>query len=180
MPTTEDYLTALVAARDHLLQNIAENGGTVTGTKFGTLAEDVNSIVWGDRHYLTGSGTVNKDGVWYPSVFTVTTAFAPKRFVINFSSVLAGAFSDNSNYRMIGRLVLPDITVNGGRPQQHRVVLQTGTGTTQTVTLETTVSETADGHYDLTVTLPTAPTRYVFRGAFDWLCTDAAFEGDDE
>ncbi len=180
MPTTADYLAALVAARDSLAKNIAENGGTVTGEKLNTLAEDVNSIVWGDRHYLTGSGTVNKDGEWYTSVFTVTTAFLPCRFVVNFSSVLAGAFSDNSNYRMIGRLVLPDVTINGGRPQQHRITLQTGTGSTQSVTLTTTVSRTADGHYSLTVTLPTAPERYVFRGAFDWLCTDAAFEGDDE
>lgn len=180
MPTTADYLAALVATRDSLAKNIAENGGTVTGEKLNTLAEDVNSIVWGDRHYLTGSGTVNKDGDRYPSVFTVTTAFAPCRFVVNFSSVLAGAFSDNSNYFMIGRLTLTDIAENDGRPQQHRVTLQTGTGTVQTVTLTTTVTRTADGHYDLTVTLPTTPAQYVFRGAFDWLCTDTAFEGDDE
>lgn len=180
MSTTADFLSALADARDALSDNITANGGTVTGQKFDVLAEDVKSIVWGNTHFLTGSGTVNRDGTYYPSAFTVTVEFLPSRLVINFPTVLSGAFSDNVAYTMIGRLTLPEISANGGAPQTHTVTLTTGTGTEREISLTTTVAQLANGRYTLTVTLPTSPERYVFRGSFDWLCVDAAWEGDEE
>ncbi len=178
MITTAQYLNALIAAKQTLSQNIAANGGTVTGTKYDVLAQDVNSIVWGENHFLTGSGTVNKSDDCYPSDFTVTTAFSPARLTVNFPLVLAGSYSDSTDYYMIGRLVLPGISENDGEPQTHTVSLETGTGTAVSVTVTTTVDRTAGDRYELTVSLPQQPVPFVFRGAFDWLCVDAAWEGD--
>ena len=180
MATTAEYLSALIAARNELSQNILAAGGSVTGTKYGDLAQDVRSIVWGDTHYLTGSGTLNKSGEHFPSVFTVTTPFLPARFCANFSSVLSGSYSDNVSYTMIGRLIIPGISRNNGQAQPHTVTLQTGIGGQVTAQIYTTVQSAQGGGYTLTVSLPTTPERYVFRGAFDWLCVDADWEGDDD
>ncbi len=179
MPTTADYLNALSAARDELAQNITQNGGTVSGMKFNQLAQDVAGITWGEKHFLTGSGTVNRDGIYYPSAFTVQTAFVPARITLNFPLVLAGTFSDDVQYKMIGRLTLSGIEANNGLTQTHTVELSTGMGQVETVSVTTQITQTDDG-WSLTVTLPTTPTRYVFRGTFDWLCVDAEWEGDAE
>ena len=180
MPTTADYLTALISARDTLRSNLILAGVSNAATKLNILAAQVTSIEAG-----SGSGGASSGGEYYyaTTVLNKTSTlhlenftFMPKTFsfaseyALNHSYTLSG-----EQIYVIGLMSITDLVIG----IQTKTITVSDNGSTSVnipVYVTVTYDSVSEG-YTLDITLP---QYYCFLGESEWAVFGAIHGIDDE
>ena len=168
--TTDDYLEALIYARNRLKTNLSTMGVTTSSNDLAELVELPLSIQTGGGDYYYATTIVNKSQTLQLSDFD----FFPKTFSYASEYAINTGYSlPESSINIIGFLSITDISIG---TQNHSVSISVDGSSTVTITVQTSLTVDQSGNYSLSVTLPSG---YYFLGEAEWAIFGAIW-GDDE